>query len=236
MNGHLPNHKTCGQLKVELYQKFQNLKVDMVNVQMAIADGIGMQKLDDIDTNFIPMNRKVRRSIIIDIRDKGYGMNICGSPTDASLTLKCGAGYNFTTVGIAGTQTSGCDCPSCCKQDGVLLGGLPSCSSCSDSSCSSSSSSSSYSSHCLVVLDCGPNTYKYCPPTDPQARKCDTDHPPCICKPCSYPTSCPSGYTLTTVGTDVNGCTIRVCKPNKSYSTTTNAVISKILNINKTKL
>jgi len=257
VNGHLPNHKTCGQLKAELFQKFQNLKVSMVNMQMAIADGIGMQKLDDIDINFIPLNRKVRRSIIIDIRDKGNGQNICGSPTAASLTLKCGAGYNFTTIGIAGTQTSGCDCPSCCKQDGVLLGGLPSCSSSSNSSISSSSS-------CLVVfLDCLPNGYKVCPQT--LIPRCsDTDIPPCycvpcgyptscpagsylatvgtdingctvrVCRPCGYPTSCPAGYTLRAIGTDANGCTIRECKPDRSFST--NTVISKILNIYKTKL
>jgi hypothetical protein len=229
IDGNRTDHKTCSQLKTELYQKFQNLKVTMVDIQMAIADGIGMQKLDDIDTNFMPMNRKVRRSIIIDIRDKGYGMNICGSPTVAGLTLKCGAGYNFTTVGIAGTQTSGCDCPSCCKQDGVLLGGLPSCSSSSNSSISSSSS-------CLVVfLDCLPDGYKVCPQT--LVPRCsDTDIPPCYCVPCGYPTSCPAGSYLATVGTDINGCTIRVCKPNKSYSTTTHTVISQILNINKRKL
>ena len=203
VNGHLPNHKACWQLHTELYQKFQNLKVTMVDIQIAIADGIGMQKFDDINTDFIPLNRKVRRSVIIDLRDKGHGMNICGSPTVAALTLACGSGSKFTSVGIAGTQTSGCDCPSCCRADGVLLGGLPSCSSISSSS----------SSDCLIFLDCAPNTYKYCPPTDPQARNCDTDYPPCICKPCNYPTSCPSESYLATVGTDANGCTIRVCRP-----------------------
>jgi hypothetical protein len=229
IDGNRTDHKTCSQLKTELYQKFQNLKVTMVDIQIAIADGIGMQKFDDIDTNFIPMNRKIRRSIIIDLRGKGYGMNICGSPTVAGLTLACGSGSKFTTIGIAGTQTSGCDCPSCCRQDGFLLGGLPSCSSSSNSSISSSSS-------CLVVfLDCFPNGYKVCPQT--LVPRCsDTDIPPCYCVPCGYPTSCPAGYTLRVVGTDVNGCTIRVCKPNKSYSTTTNTVISKILNIYKTKL
>ena len=253
MYGNQPDFKSCSQLRNELVQKFQNLKVTMADVQIAIADGIGMQKFDDINTNFVPLNRKLRRSLTIDLRGKGNGQNICGSPTVAAFSLQCGSGSNFTTIAVAGTQTSGCDCASCCKQDGVILGGLPSCSSISSSS----------SSDCLIFLDCGPNTYKYCPPTDPQARKCDTDYPPCYCKPCGYPTSCPSesylatvgtdangctirvcrpcgyptscptGYTLTTVGTDANGCTIRVCRPDKSYST--NAVISKILNITKSK-
>ena len=226
MYGNQPDFKSCSQLRNELVQKFQNLKVTMADVQIAIADGIGMQKFDDINTNFVPLNRKIRRSVIVDLRGKGNGQNICGSPTVAAFSLQCGSGSNFTTIAVAGTQTSGCDCASCCKQDGVILGGLPSCSSIS-------SSSNSSSSDCLIFLDCGPNTYKYCPPTDPQARKCDTDYPPCICKPCGYPTSCPTGYTLMTIGTDFNGCTIRRCKPDRSYST--NTAIGKILNIMKSK-
>jgi len=202
------NHKTCGQLKSELYQKFQNLKVKIVDLHMAIGEGIGDQKLDDIDTTFIPLNNKVSRSVIIDLRGKANKMNICGSPTDASLTLESGDGYKFFTIAIAGTQTSDCDCPSCCKDNDGFLTGLQSC---------SSSSSSSSPSCKPIILNCPSFTYKVCPQT--LVKRCsDLDSPPCYCRLCPpYPTQCPSGYRLMTVGQDSNGCTIRVCKPDPNY-------------------